>query len=82
MTSLQRDLIQAFRQSAVSLLFIDSALKLCHHPNLLELPPRVTSEDLIPRLRVSENSFESLFAFCLPNQEHLEVLESVQWPNL
>jgi hypothetical protein len=82
LTSLQRDLIQAFKHPAVSLLFIDSTLKLGHHPNLLELPPRVTSEDLIPLLQVSENSFETPFAFCLPNQEHLVVLDTVLWPTL
>jgi len=82
LTSLQRDLIQAFRHPAVSLLFIDSTLKLGHHLNLLELPPRVTSEDLTPLLQVSENSFGTHFAFCLPNQEHLVVLDTVQWPNL
>lgn len=42
----------------------------------------MTSEDLIPLLQVSENSFETHFAFCLPNQEHLVVLDTVQWPNL
>ena len=42
----------------------------------------MTSEDLIPLLQVSKNSFETHFAFCLPNQEHPVVLDTVQWPNL